>query len=629
MANKSKAKKPKEEKKEKETYVEERQDVYDAQENIQDIIKATQRQRSEWKQIYDSMDGYLPYNKAFPWSADYHNRMLRAAVMAVVPLVVGKEVTFNFRPVGEEDTELSRLFSPIIDFIFSKEINGYVRLLEWVTQAITFGTGFMKCPWMTLRNKNGDLLWDNPYPEVIPIEDIYVNPMYNDIRTLELFNQPLYHVKTVTKAWLLGQDQYDKRKIQDLVEFVPSGSNGQLADSWSVHRNEFDNIELLFKSPNQYKIIEKWTRDEVCTYAMSRYGMVELSEQENLYGYIPFINMKYELSVKPNRMYGDGIGTNGREIEQLYNDLWNQSIDNWRNDMNNMWIIKRTAQIDPRQLVSRPNGFIQTDSMDNVKQLPTRGVDLSKMGVLNQVQDTFQSATGAAPIIFGNTEGASSATEADLQDRNARSRIDISRQMIFKSVSEWGTMIWDQVKMNINSVRAINYWDKKSEEYQRIKFIAGETDVLEEEGIVELEDGRVITQDGQILDSNEFRKQNPGIILGLHGNYNLEVDIESTSGTNKNILVKQLTDMNIASMSDPNSTMDRDEVWKEVLRLRGIPNPDRFFSKTDGQDPGMVGGIGETDTGTFNGAAPTPKTDELITQRGQDQAMMAAGNPPL
>jgi len=265
--------------------------------------------------------------------------------------------------------------------------------------------------------------------------------------------------------------------------------------------------------------------------------------------------------------------------------------------------------------------------LDGIKEMNREGIDTRKHDMLDRYEGYFQKSTGALPALQGDFEGSDSATESDIVDRNARSRTDISRQIAYKGVEQWGDVLWELDKMHINKVRAINVWDESTEEYQKIQFIAGKKNTLTPEQAIDLGDGRMVDENGQIFDQKAFRRKNPGIIFGLKGNYNLKVDIETTQGLNKNIIVKQLQDMVTEASQDPESTLDKDEVRKEIMKLRGIPNVPRFFGQRNSQlQPDVVGQIGDIEGGQSFGATAggppqpnAPNTQELSTARGQQQ----------
>jgi hypothetical protein len=168
----------------------------------------------------------------------------------------------------------------------------------------------------------------------------------------------------------------------------------------------------------------------------------------------------------PSRAFGRGIGKQGMDISDVYNKLFNQLADNVRNSANQMYQRRRGARVDPRQLISRPSGFIDVDEIDkDVKQIDNR-IDIGPIReLLGMVDQQFQIATANTDIING-VSGADSASEAIILNRNSALRIELIRKNFAIALQRLGRLIKHLDLQNIKDLKIIRIFNEESEKFE-------------------------------------------------------------------------------------------------------------------------------------------------------------------
>jgi hypothetical protein len=275
----------------------------------------------------------------------------------------------------------------------------------------------------------------------------------------------------------------------------------------------------------------------------------------------------------------------------MYNKLFNQLVDNVRNSANQMFQRRRGARIDPRQLISRPAGFIDVDEIDkDVKSLDNK-LDIKPIAeLLAMVDAQFQVATANTDVIQG-VSGADSASEAIILNRNSALRIELIRKNFAKALQRLGRLIKNLDIQNIKDLKIINIFNKESEKFELAK-----------------------------ISKDEFQ-----------GEYDVQVEPDESLLVNKDIMRKQLLDLANLTKDDPEAGIRRQQLYKEITR-GGVRDVDKFFKSEEEiqqdvqrADQNKIlegGGIGAAQQGAINGQK-LPAPENGLTDGGQFQQINA------
>jgi len=146
------------------------------------------------------------------------------------------------------------------------------------------------------------------------------------------------------------------------------------------------------------------------------------------HGKKPFVAFSFDRL--PNEFYGLSAVQIISDLQEEENTIHNQRTDNVNFVLNKMWKVRRNADIDESQLVSRPHGVIYVDRADDVQELETKDVAASGFRNQNIVSTVMENALAAPPIMQGaQATKSQTATETMKQTGNAGLRFDVKVQL--------------------------------------------------------------------------------------------------------------------------------------------------------------------------------------------------------
>lgn len=146
----------------------------------------------------------------------------------------------------------------------------------------------------------------------------------------------------------------------------------------------------------------------------------------------PFVAASYE------RLPGEFMGMSAVDIiadlQEEENTIHNQRTDNVNFVLNKMWKVRRGADVDESELISRPHGIIHVDRPDDVEELHVTDVAVSSFNQQNIIATMMENVLATPPIIQGaDSRSSKTATETLKQTGNAGMRFDV-KIALFKSL---------------------------------------------------------------------------------------------------------------------------------------------------------------------------------------------------
>ena len=337
-----------------------------------------------------------------------------AQIETIVPKIVLGMFTsrpyVQTMPLGFEagDRELrAQKMNKLLEYQFQQKI----RLVQIATDAIKavkiYGTAITKQTWefktkRLVKRKQREILGmkipgafedvlvesvvkDDPNITLVPILDFFFDPAATTIeearycihRYWEDYNEIAEKAKNSKGIY----KNLDKIKDADKGSSVKEDADMLDAIGISAATNKKKGIEIL----------EVWTDDWVVKIADKS---VVIYSQMNPFFHHKKPFAKWIDSSVPNEFYGIG---SVEAIEPLQNELnttRNQRIDNVSFVLNKMYKINRGANIDTKQLVSRPAGFIEVDEMSDVEELKFTDVTSSSYNEETYIKQDIDVATG-------------------------------------------------------------------------------------------------------------------------------------------------------------------------------------------------------------------------------------------
>lgn len=200
--------------------------------------------------------------------------------------------------------------------------------------------------------------------------------------------------------------------------------------------------------PGTFELIELWTYfsedDEVGTEKLYVISIVDRSivvrfEEKNLSQEDPFVVFKDQ--EVPGQLFGIG------EIEPIMADLYEENtLKNQRIDFNNRmlneeWLLRSDAGIDPRQLVSKPHNIIVGDSITDgdIRNVQRTSVPLAVSGEdIDRIRRNMVSTTGSIAIDSAPGQGGltNTATGEIIREQTAVARYSAKTQNLEFAVAD-------------------------------------------------------------------------------------------------------------------------------------------------------------------------------------------------
>lgn len=302
-----------------------------------------------------------------------------------------------YMPVNKKDPEAARKannMTNLVEWELDNKMRGRIVYNEILRNTCMYGCGISKQTWkleertvvkrvdvteMQTDEKSGltvsvtskrpdevvETVYDAPIMTNVPLEDFFFDPYATDIDNaaycIHRYYLPMHTVLDMcNKAQLTIS-------VADLKSKIESGTSTS---------NEYDksqNIGLSAKPTrkNEIEVWEYWTNDIKCLVLnRSIVGLVV----NNPYWHRRKPFSKWECVPVSGEFYGIGIVEMCTQLQMELNTTRNQRIDNVSYALNRMYTILRTANIDPTQLKSRPNGFIEVDDHNDLQEIPVHEV---------------------------------------------------------------------------------------------------------------------------------------------------------------------------------------------------------------------------------------------------------------
>ena len=142
----------------------------------------------------------------------------------------------------------------------------------------------------------------------------------------------------------------------------------------------------------------------------------------------PFVKATYDQL--PNEFYGLSAVKILKPMQEEINSMHNQRMDNVTMLINNMWKRLRGSTVKDEDLVSKPNGVIDVDNMEDLQMLQKSEIPQSAFMSENILTNNMQSALGTPANVRGAQAGDDqSATEAQIVAQSAGTRFGVKIEL--------------------------------------------------------------------------------------------------------------------------------------------------------------------------------------------------------
>lgn len=390
----------------------------------------------------DRSNLHIPYTYS---TVDAVRSKLLAACFANRPYI-------SFIPKDADDVETAKNMETLVDSQMNRsDVELMVRFYRLITDMLVYGGCPYEVGWKyeprTIKKKvptindMGILLgyeeqeievvnWDDPDFEPFMIDDLYPDPEGTSIDDCswvirrrfitrkeleEKIEEEIYQVKDIDAINQAG-DRISEGK-QDRLAAI--GAADAYADEADV-------------GGRRYELLEMWQDDWVTT-VINRTECIRDEENPFWHGKKPIGFVKFD--PLNGEFYGVSLVEIIEYLQAELNTTRNQRIDATSQSINKMWIVLKNIGLEPADLVSRPNGIIWVDSLDEAPKeveysAPNPSAYQEEAIIKADIQEatsTYNEARGAP------SEAKRTATENAIRERSTNIRFE-TKLRIFEAL---------------------------------------------------------------------------------------------------------------------------------------------------------------------------------------------------
>lgn len=288
-----------------------------------------------------------------------------------------------------------------------------------------------------------EVVWDDN--EIVNVDyfDFWPDPMGTDIDSCRgVFTREFVTLEELTHRlkFLSYLDEgiiypVDLEELKDTTS-LEQGRKERLSaigisiDTFDIFSNSDDE---RFRKNTPFELLHYWEDKRHAIIINRRYVIYDGPSPYWRHGKKPFVVGVYDKL--PNEFYGQSAVQIIHDLQHEENTIHNQRSDNVNMIINRMWKVRRGADIEESELISRPHGIVHVDDPEDVEEFAMRDVAASSFAQQNIVAQLMENALGTPPIIQGaESRGEQTATETMKQSTNAGMRFDVKINL-YKSLN--------------------------------------------------------------------------------------------------------------------------------------------------------------------------------------------------
>jgi hypothetical protein len=391
-----------------------RDDAYIIDRTMKDIKSsedATATKRDKYKRQYMLYRSYITPSDRRPNGANlfipYVFSIVETAVPKIIMAMMKNRPFLAYKPISSDDVEKAKKMTNLVDFQIHNKMRAVKTYVDIVKSCCMYGTAISKQGWKFETKKfvqrkvkpiqdpmTGEVLeqkvpvlmegvsYDAPEMKNIPLEDFFYDPFAMDIPDARYCGD-----RTWTDLHKLKD--LEKKGVYKNIDKITNNSNTERTSGVEDRLNSIGDNNRPVK--DSIEIHEYWTEDWKVVIA-NRSVVIQCVENPYFHRKKPY--SKWIDIPVPNEFEGIGEIEICENLQYELNTTRNQRIDNVSFGLNRMYKILRSANIDPNQLVSRPNGFIELDDMGDVEELEHSDVSNSGYNEEQAIKADMNDVTG-------------------------------------------------------------------------------------------------------------------------------------------------------------------------------------------------------------------------------------------
>lgn len=394
----------------------------------------------EWTSQYRSLT--LPENIR-PHGANiyvpYTFQLVETAVPKWFNALFGSKPYTTILPAGEfspEQMEKAKKLQALITYQLDQKIKIVSIGDEAFKSVAILGTAITKQDWVTKKRKmkvkeQGKLfgvipmpgtinvkeaqvtIKDDPSMRVVPMQSFRYDPTGTTIETCNWCGEDI----TISLGDLRAKIENNVYKsTPELTQFIKDMEGSDA----NTTLGKLDNGNPESRKKKDIQVFEYYT-DEYVVHVIDKRFIALKEKNPYFHGEKPYV--KWVAIPIMNCFEGIGIPESVESLQHELNTTRNQRIDNVSMAINRMWKVLRGSGIREDQLISRPNGVIYVDDMEDLEELSMNMVTGNAYDEENTLKQDMDMASGVLDSIRGtSTDRRETATTASIMHQSGGDR---------------------------------------------------------------------------------------------------------------------------------------------------------------------------------------------------------------
>ncbi|HWR56019.1 MAG TPA: hypothetical protein VN462_05900, partial [Negativicutes bacterium] len=429
----------------------------EAMEKRKELLLARFRWSENWRRPWD--DKWLRWYKAFrgivpplPEGEEDRSNLHIPYTYSTVDAVRSKLLTacfanrpyISFVPKDADDVESAHNMETLVDSQMNRaDAEMMVRFYNLITDMLIYGG----CPYETgwknesrlMRKKapvtdpaSGILtgyeeieeevvLWDDPDFMPFMVDELYPDPEGTGIDDCGW----VIRRRFISEKDLKAKMEDGIYQVKDLEELRSAGdtlSQGK-QDRMAAIGASYYNVDQSEVGGRRFEILEMWEDDHV-TAVINRFECVRDEDNPFWHGKKPFGFAK--LDPLNGEFYGISLIEIIEYLQAELNTTRNQRIDSASQAINRMWFALKGIGLEPADLVSRPNGIIWVDNLEEApKEVAFDPPPPAAYQEESIIKNDIQEATSTYDVVRGaQGDEKRTATENAIRERSTNIRFE-------------------------------------------------------------------------------------------------------------------------------------------------------------------------------------------------------------
>ena len=366
-----------------------------------------------------------------------------AIIETIVPRIISAAFSarpyLGILPTKPETEENAKMMEKLIDYQLIQVTGFITTAVSWVKETLLYGTGILKVTWDYEEGQAyqeeplaviydipvgqqyvmaDTIVKDDPLIEHIDIWDFYVDPYAQNIDDAAYCIHRVYRDTDYLKA-------KEKDGFYENIDEVKKGFSEQSYQTGMQDRLSSIGMQssVMDVDTDKVELLEYWTDARTIVVA-NRSVIIRNVDNPYIHMKKPFVRLVDTLV--PHEFYGIGEIEPCEHLQYELNSVRNQRMDNVNLIINKMWKVLRGSDIDINQLVSRANGVIEVDDMEDIEPLEFDNIAADSYNEDEIIRRDMDNATGTYDYARGETtDRRETATTASLLTTAANERFKL------------------------------------------------------------------------------------------------------------------------------------------------------------------------------------------------------------